>query len=60
MTTLLDGSTFESLLEDVDNSSDSICKSLNFLNPDVWFNDPTTSFHSFIWTGDLIEYENAW
>ena len=60
VTTLFDGSTLESLLDDVDNLSDSTCRSLNFLNPEVWFNDPTTSFHSLSWTWDLIEYENAW
>ena len=60
VTTLFDGSIFESLFDEVDNSSDSTCKSLNFLNPAVWFNDPTISLHSYIWTGDLIEYENAW
>ena len=35
VTTLFDGSMFESLFDEVDNSSDSTCKSLNFLNPGV-------------------------
>ena len=39
---------------------DSIWSSLNCLNPDVWFNELTTSSHSWIGTLDLIEYEKFW
>ena len=39
---------------------DSIWSSLNCLNPDVWFNELTTSSHFWIGTLDLIEYEKFW
>ena len=35
-------------------------KSLNFLNPAVWFNEDTAFFHLAISTSDLIEYEKYW
>ena len=40
--------------------SSLITKSLNFLNPAVWFKDDTASSHLSNSTSDLIEYEKNW
>ena len=60
VTVLFVGSILDNFPDVDDNLSDSTCRSLNFLNPEVWFKDPTISFHSSNWTFDFIEYEKAW
>ena len=39
---------------------DSAWKSAKFLNPKVWFNEPTTSSHVEYGTLDFNEYANLW